>query len=65
VRLLKKLDGAPFRALGKELKGYAEADTSDVNRDALAYFSLSIVSGTDVTIHQETYRNGARPDRSK
>ena len=39
---LKKLEGAPFRALGKELKGYAEADTSDVNRDALAYFSLSI-----------------------
>lgn len=40
--LLGKLQAAPFRKLGKELKGYAESDTLEIDRDRVAYFAMSV-----------------------
>ncbi len=40
--LLEKLEAAPCHTSVDSLRGYAEKDTPDVNRDVIAYFAVSV-----------------------
>lgn len=54
--LLESLKTRPYLKLGNDFRGYADTDSREINRDAIAYFALSIF--WRASVHRWKWRDG-------